>query len=445
MNNKDLIEDIKAKLKASQELPYRDGAWERFAAQQGNAGNTHVISFKRLATIAAVGLSVLAVSLYIYRSQENDITVDTQIAKSSPTISDRSSSNILENSRNGHTLTLESTTIALNDSDKGANSSRLKSHSKLPYSSSVTIEGLDNELNVIQPTPTSLSIATLKKVEPKILPILETTHEESSYPELILPTVTTLASQAVNIGGTRNSAPINNENKMSLGDKFQLGLYVSPHRTADKFDVGAGFLVSYAINSKISLRTGTSYNSYSVGVIKDPMDMAYSEKISMENSYQNSPLAGELNFSNKQQMILPNVNAVMGKVEALEIPLDVTYNFNKGFYSSAGVSYSAIINQQREAQYIENVGVSSLQDKESLIPNAAQSLNKTKVKTVKSLQDNVNPKGFSGFANFSLGKKVNMNRKMSLSVEPFVKVPLGQFRKSDLDYTNSGIRIITTF
>ncbi|HLS38996.1 MAG TPA: hypothetical protein VK023_12080, partial [Sphingobacterium bovisgrunnientis] len=82
---------------------------------------------------------------------------------------------------------------------------------------------------------------------------------------------------------------------------------------------------------------------------------------------------------------------------------------------------------------------------ESLIPNAAQSLNKTKVKTVKSLQDNVNPKGFSGFANFSLGKKVNMNRKMSLSVEPFVKVPLGQFRKSDLDYTNSGIRIITTF
>jgi len=445
MNNKDLIEDIKAKLKDSQEHPYREGAWERFAAQQGRAGNTNVISFKRLATIAAIGLSVLAVSLYIYRSQENDITVDTQIAKSSPTISDTSSSNILENSRNGHTLTLESTTIALNDSDKGANSSRLKSHSKLPYSSSVTIEGLDNELNVIQPTLTSLSIANLKKVEPKILPILETTDEESSYPELILPTVITLASQAVNMGVTRNLAPINNENKMSLGDKFQLGLYVSPHRTADKFDVGAGFLVSYAINSKISLRTGTSYNSYSVGVIKDPMDMAYSEKISMENSYQNSPLAGELNFSNKQQMILPNVNAVMGKVEALEIPLDVTYNFNKGFYSSAGVSYSAIINQQREAQYIENVGVSSLQDKESLIPNAAQSLNKTMVKKVKSLQDNVNPKGFSGFANFSLGKKVNMNKKMSLSVEPFVKVPLGQFRKSDLDYTNSGIRIITTF
>ena len=81
MNNKDLIEDIKAKLKASQELPYREGAWERFAAQQGKAGNTNVISFKRLATIAAVGLSVLAVSFYLYRSQENDFTVDTQIAE----------------------------------------------------------------------------------------------------------------------------------------------------------------------------------------------------------------------------------------------------------------------------------------------------------------------------------------------------------------------------
>jgi len=139
------------------------------------------------------------------------------------------------------------------------------------------------------------------------------------------------------------------------------------------------------------------------------------------------------------------VNAVMGKVEALEIPLDITYNFNKGFYSSAGVSYSAIINQQREAQYIENAGIISLQDKASLIPGAAQSLNKAEVKTVKSVQDNVNPNGFNGFANFSIGKKVNINNKMSLSLEPFVKVPLGQFRKSDLDYTNSGIKIITTF
>ena len=445
MNNKDLIEDIKAKLKASQELPYREGAWERFAAQQGTAVKTNVLSFKRWATIAAVGLSVLAVSLYLYRSQENIISVDSQIAKSSPSISDSKSSNISENPMNENSLSSKTMTIEANGLPKSINSSRFKSHSTLAYSSIATIEGLDTEFNTIQSTLTSLSIANLNKVEPKILPFIESIKEKYSAPKYLAPSVTTLASHTVNAAVSMNSAHINNERKMSLGDKFQLGLYVSPHRTADKFDVGAGFLVSYAINSKISLRTGTSYNSYSVGVIKDPMDMAYSEMISLENSYQDSPLAGELNFSYKQQMILPNVNAVMGKVEALEIPLDVTYNFNNGFYSSAGVSYSAIINQQREAQYIENVGFSSLQDKESLIPNAAQSLNKTQVKTVKSIQDNVNPNGFNGFANFSIGKKVNMNSKMSLSVEPFVKVPLGQFRKSDLDYTNSGIRIITSF
>lgn len=449
MNNKDLIEDIKAKMKDAQELPYREGAWEKFAAQQGHSNDRKVIFFRRLASIAAVGLAVLGVSLYIFKGQQSDIP-GTKLAQSNVIAVENNSKILEEKSPLENPLSSESALMANNDShndiiNKGGVDKN--TFSNVPFASISTVEDVNLDLALMQTAQSSLTITSLNTVEPKVLPILQTTKEETSYPELLLPTTTALASQTISVRLSNNTADqVNQSRNMALGDKFQLGLFVSPNRTSDQYDVGAGFLVSYALTKKISLRTGTSYNSYSVGVMKNPMESASIERVNMESAYNNSVAVGDkTSLYNSQQMIIPNINAVMGKIQAIEVPLDITYQFNKGFYSSAGVSYSAIVKQEREAQYLENVGMLSLQDKESLIPAAAKSLNKMQVKTIKSLEENVNPNGFSGFANFSIGKKVNINNKMSLSLEPYIKVPLGQFRNSDLDYTNSGIRIITTF
>ncbi|WP_159635872.1 hypothetical protein [Sphingobacterium composti Ten et al. 2007 non Yoo et al. 2007] len=440
MSNKDLIEDIKAKLKEKQEIPYREGAWEKYAAHYGTAPATKVISFKRMASIAAAGLLMLGASLYLYQSQQSTLipSVQTELVSSIP---DHKESPLDVQSHTN--IEVAASEEAIKSNNPIASISRINTSTEKMLEDISTVAGIQ-ESDLIDNKSMLTNIVSLNTIKPVISGYKHNITSEIT-PVQIKPSITTLAHRTANADMNRNVDNLPKSSLMSLGEKFQLGLFVSPQRTADKFDVGAGFLVSYALTPKISIRTGTSYNSYTVGVVKDPLEMANAEMISMDNVYQNSPLAGELNFAAKQQMILPNVNAVMGKVEALEIPLDIKYNFNKGFYSSAGISYSAIINQQREAQYIENVGAFSLQDKATLIPNAAQDLNKPQVKTVKSLQENVNPNGFNGFANFSIGKKVNMNNKMSLSVEPFVKVPLGQFRKSDLDYTNSGIRIITSF
>ncbi|NGM71811.1 hypothetical protein [Sphingobacterium sp. SGL-16] len=444
MNNKDLIEDIKAKLKASQELPYREGAWERFAAQQGNVTNASgvkVLPFRRLASIAAAGIMILGVSLYLYQTQNSSspLSIDTQIASSNSLEVNSPSKRKDKNQIESESRIADASTYTINQMASVPTSNK-SIETKITHISS--IEGI-NQSNLLVSQLNENSVDQLNTITIETLPYKPLNDQRPST-SVVNPSVSAMAHQVTNIGLKTDGSNLKKSSKMSLGDKFQLGLYVSPHRTSDKFDVGAGILVSYALTNKISLRTGTSYNSYSVGVMKDPMEMSNAEMINMEGASNNS-LITENAYASKQQMILPNVNAVMGKVEALEIPLDITYNFNKGFYSSAGISYSAIIYQQREAQYIENAGVISLQDKASLIPSAAQSLNKAEVKTVKSVQDNVNPNGFNGFANFSIGKKVNINNKMSLSLEPFVKVPLGQFRKSDLDYTNSGIKIITTF
>ena len=450
MNNKDLIEDIKAKLKDAQELPYREGAWEKFAGQQVRYKDRKVVLFRRVASIAAVGLAVLGVSLFVFNSQQLDFHNETKLAQSNGNTVDNDSKVIAGNPLIENHLSSKSASIVGKDShNPNINKNKSDKHTirAVSLASISPVEDVNLDLALMQSEQASLSIGSLNSVEPKVLPIFHTTKEETSYPTLVLPKVTTLASQTISARLSNITADqVGQSQKMALGEKFQLGLYISPNRTSDQFDVGAGFLVSYALTKKISLRTGTSYNSYAVGVMKNPMESASVERVNLESAYNNSVVLGDkTNLYNSQQIILPNINAVMGKIQAIEVPLDISYQFNKGFYSSAGVSYSAIVKQVREAQYLDNVGMLSLQDNESLIPAAAKSFNKVQVKTIKSLEQNVNPNGFSGFANFSIGKKVNVNNKFSLSLEPYVKVPLGQFRNSDLDYTNSGIRIITTF
>ena len=440
MSNRDIIEDIKAKLKESHDLPYREGAWERFAAQQGEKKRPAVIIFKRLASMAAMGLAVMGVSFYFYNLKNNSQPQFIELAQTA-------SKKVTNNEPSAHAIPHDPV-------EKLPEGSQLRNSPTLAYEAGVNLhrqDALESLAHVAYHTSEITPALTRDLYTLADVSIVNTLMQQLPIYTLETPTNTIQAPSAMTLAhqATQNAVNTDVDNlkqstRMSLGDKFQLGLYVSPHRTSDQFDVGAGFLVSYAVTKNISIRTGTSYNSYSVGVLKDPMETANAEMISASNAPNKENLFADYSKLNTQ-MILPNINAVMGKVEALEIPLEVSYQLKKGFYTSAGVSYSAIINQEREAQYIDHGGVINLQENAALIPGAAQKVNKVETKTVKSLQNNVNPNGFSGFANFSMGKKVNVNNKMSLSVEPFVKVPIGQFRKSDLDYTNSGIRIITTF
>ena len=100
--------------------------------------------------------------------------------------------------------------------------------------------------------------------------------------------------------------------------------------------------------------------------------------------------------------------------------------------------YSAIINQRREAKYIEQVSSNA-------IPFSKAATVQAITKTINSAENNVNTNGFSGFVNISLGKKVNVRNGVNLAIEPYLKVPVGQYRRADMDYTNGGIRIMTNF
>lgn len=442
--NKDLIEDIKDKLKNAEDYPYREGAWERFASQyRPSAGKVRPMHsrWKQVAASLALLLTASAAIYFVLRTEKVPMEgskVYTSESNASGTSPQREAlSELPVVSNNGgrvHTpvsVDREATSTKTRDIAKHVIAWPSDEEEKALEVNSVKVYASLDLQHMKLPSLTAVSKSSLSGTSPKKeRPAVYTTLSQES------------GSLAYAAYEGKGATTLKNK-LMRVGNNFQLGLYVSPYKTSDRFDVGAGMLLAYRLTDKIGLRTGASYNAYTVGVMKDPLETSSAEVVESSSLYNKNIVAN--NGDVQSTMLLPNINAVLGKVEAIEIPLEVTYSFNKNLYVSTGISYSSIINQERQAQYIDNGGVRSLQSSTSKIVSAANEVNKNTVKHVKSLEPNVNPKGYAGFVNFSVGKTVNINNKVSLSLEPYLKVPAGQMRKSDLDYTNTGIRIITSF
>ncbi|NGF56062.1 hypothetical protein G5B00_05990 [Parapedobacter sp. SGR-10] len=239
--------------------------------------------------------------------------------------------------------------------------------------------------------------------------------------------------------------PLDQTQRVRLNDKFELGVFVSPYATGQKMNVGGGFALAYKLSNKLSVRTGASYNTYEVNMLKDPVqeDSRIEAMVVEEKSALRMESASATAYQNK--VVIPNINAIRGSVQAIDIPVELKFNVSRSFYTAAGLSYSAILHQERNAYYVDNVNKETFTDGYPENKQQAEETVKPITKSVESMENNVNTNGFSGFVNFSLGKEVKMNKRVGISVEPYLKIPVGQYRRADMDYTNGGIRIMTSF
>jgi len=150
-------------------------------------------------------------------------------------------------------------------------------------------------------------------------------------------------------------------------------------------------------------------------------------------------------YASNNAIVLPNVNAITGNVQALEIPLDIRVKSKDCFYASSGLTYAAVFNQNRYTHYVENANSelfgNGLPENEADVKNAVQQVSRA----IKTEDENISSNGFGGFVNLSIGKEMKMNKSMKISVEPYLKLPVGSFKRADMNYTNGGIRIITNF
>lgn len=439
--DKELIEEIVERLKIQQDPPYKEGAWERFKKLEDASDVTLVSAmWTKVASVAACLLVAGFAGYFMIKKSVNDKI------------------NIFDNNIVSSSLDPKVKPI-YDKKDRGGENN----HQKL-YELPILVDAEGGKRKIDKVDDDILLQLEYAKVNLDSSLVMESKLRQVSAPSKLNAIVYNLSprkyadeSSSNNLlnsnGFLANTSIINpidekviSPKTYNYGNKFSLGLFVAPNSTSDNLKIGAGLTVAYSINNRISIRTGASYNTYEVGVLKNPMSPASVETVSAPLIYDD-PSTGFLQISSGQtfKMSLPNINAVSGFVESIEIPLEMKYNLSKSFYAAAGVSYSTIINQERNAQYVENIDMVTFKNG---FPNsekeAAQAM-AVVTKTVKSSEKNVNTNGYNGFVNLSVGKKVKINSKFGVSIEPYFKIPVGEFRRSDMNYNNGGVRIMTTF
>ncbi len=435
MDNKDIIKDIIKKLRDDNSRPYKQGAWENYKQKYDQPSKFKPIRpwIKWTSTAAALVIIGFGMTQLWNKDASNKVDILVENTQDNPLRSNSPSDDASVNNL-GTDYSSKNEIILSAIQNKNFVEDR------------VELKVLNNSASALNALYNSI---TIPNIEFKEIPLIESLNLKKQI-EDNLPNAVHVGQQIVkNEGVLANQAIENQTSKVddlntssakqfSLNNKVNLSLFVSPFATNDKLNVGGGLAVAYKLNNKLALRTGASYNSYEVGVLKNPMDPAQAEVVHTDHnmSIQQSEMANVSTLNNR--MILPNINAVNGVVQTIEIPLELQVNLNKTFYASAGASYSAIINQRREAKYIEQVSSNA-------IPFSKAATVQAITKTINSAENNVNTNGFSGFVNISLGKKVNVRNGVNLAIEPYLKVPVGQYRRADMDYTNGGIRIMTNF
>jgi len=225
-------------------------------------------------------------------------------------------------------------------------------------------------------------------------------------------------------GNQKSSVMLKSNN--DLDRKWEMGAFVSPASTSESITLGGGVALAYNVSSKVSIRSGASIQHYGAvsgntpitpAMASNSFEMNAPSYLSQPNGLSNAFAKGLADAKDAKSN-----ERVSGKILTVDIPVDVRYAITKNFYTSVGVSYVGVLDQERATIY---------------------ETNNTEYKQ-KSTEKNVDDKGVNGFVNFSVGRKQKVG-KLSISVEPYYKIPVGGLRSSDLNYSNGGVKIITSF
>ncbi|MDR6734600.1 hypothetical protein [Sphingobacterium sp. 2149] len=433
----ELIEEIIGQLK-DHELPYKEGSWEKFASTYDAVPRSP--SNWRYWSAAAALLVFAGVG---YWGLNNDTPKD---APSMVTIKKQTSDDVIGNNKDLKESIKRSLSDIIHDEDLVSE----KSFQTRPFTyagvTNHSVQHSDNNrvvLNagrVMRATDLTFSkeIASLQSIPLKNNKFSANIHWGEDEVEGAAAQSNSVAVSSGNLtqrdaaklsqlyamqqGNTRTSIM---QNETSREKKWEMGAFVSPASTSESITLGGGVALAYNISSKISLRSGASiqhYGSVSGNTPITPAMASNSFSLDAPNYISQSTISNSFITRTADAKDAKSNERVSGKILTVDIPVDVRYAITKNFYTSVGVSYVGVLDQERAMIY---------------------ETNNTEYKQ-KSTDKNVDDKGVNGFVNFSVGRKQKIG-KLSISVEPYYKAPIGGLKSSDLNYSNGGVKIITSF
>ena len=221
--------------------------------------------------------------------------------------------------------------------------------------------------------------------------------------------------------------------------KWDLGLVVSPTVTSEQVNMGGGIAVAYRLSDRFSVSSGLSIGALGLAQNSNgPKARAFGF-----DGKHASPVEGSTGFLSNADSY-KEVTEVTSTILALDIPFDLRYNFTERFYTSVGVSFVNVLNEQRTAHFVDRLNEATFGQKNATgnnLETSVQAVYSTEKTGYHPLQGN----GYAGFLNFSMGRSVPFSRKFSLSFEPYFKLPIGKLSREEMDFTHGGIRIVTGF
>lgn len=432
--DKELIDQIKDHLHAHEEA-YTPGAWERFSVQEEKKKR----GFIYWPLWSAAAIILIAGGLFFFRNEEQNQTkmVVNKHTKGidKPTITTKENTSkqvIIENKvSNSDPLTNKKAT-ALNNfgpnqvvsiSTIEKNNVTEVNISNLPFIQNESTSSIASSNGIIN-QPVLLNTIKSEKIAQNL-----SGKNIEFIPEKKKPTSTKITFEQILAADSHNNKFAKTE-KDKTADKWEPGVFVAPAMGNDnKVNMNYGFSLSYSLAKKLSISSGIAYT-------------ALSGKNDILNTYSgamNSPSASQ-SFSTDSK----SLESVDARVRGINIPLELKYNISDKLYTGIGVSALAILNNRQENNYI----VSQTQNR-TVLNSMGFAEQKMLVVTgrVSETQSEsvVAPEKYLGFYNFSLGYKQKISPKKNIAVEPFLRVPMKNFSKDNLNLTNGGLRLKLDF
>ncbi|MEO7216365.1 outer membrane beta-barrel protein [Mucilaginibacter sp.] len=185
-----------------------------------------------------------------------------------------------------------------------------------------------------------------------------------------------------------------------------------------KGNINVGAEVNFKLNERLSINTGVFFNQ---------MGAKKANGGAMATATQDKTLiSAEANMS------------------GTELPLQVSYHVNKKFYAKAGISAYAIGRQAQTLQFSEQKPiVSSYIDEKGAVQYENRTFNQisTEAVTPEKLKQNK----FVALYNLSFGFVQHIAGDKSLSLEPYLKIPVQDFSEQKLNLSQAGVRVVFNF
>lgn len=207
----------------------------------------------------------------------------------------------------------------------------------------------------------------------------------------------------------------NNSTHTQKQDNWMLGMAMATDfSNSKKMGLAVEAVVGYALNPKITIMLSAGYRETSVFKENEGQTLAATEEKQLESATV--------------------------RVTGIEVPLALRYNVNKRLFAKVGVSAFATIKQSGELTYL-----SSVARVESIVDPDGEVYDKTVIseeRSVVNLEDEPqNKKDYKSFINISFGYKYPLLKNKTITLEPFIKLPMQSSKIENVKLSSAGLRL----